>query len=128
MAKEIKFNIKLTVDGKEQLVSATTSVKDLRAVMDGSRTSAEKLRGSLMLLNQKVLAVQNITGAIQQVTDNLASLTEENRAFTMAMRQTNTLAGKDEGGFEKMRDQVKDLVQANIDKGMNTLVCEKVNE
>ena len=30
MAKEIKFNIKLLIDGKEQLVTASTSAKELR--------------------------------------------------------------------------------------------------
>lgn len=30
MAKEIKFNIKLNIDGKEQLVSATSTVENLR--------------------------------------------------------------------------------------------------
>ena len=30
MAKEIKFNIKLLIDDKEQLVTASTSAKELR--------------------------------------------------------------------------------------------------
>lgn len=30
MAKGIKFNIKLNIDGKEQLVSATSTVENLR--------------------------------------------------------------------------------------------------
>lgn len=30
MAKEIKFNIKLLIDGKEQLVSTTSTVENLR--------------------------------------------------------------------------------------------------
>jgi hypothetical protein len=31
MSKEIKFNAKLNVDGKEQLVTATASAEELRA-------------------------------------------------------------------------------------------------
>ena len=34
MAKEIKFNIKLNVDGKEQLVTATTGIKEISEAVD----------------------------------------------------------------------------------------------
>ena len=44
MAKEIKFNIKLTIDGKEQLGVVTTDVGKLRKAMDDSKSSAAKLR------------------------------------------------------------------------------------
>ena len=33
MAKDVKFNIKLTVDGKPQVVQAVTSTKDLQAAV-----------------------------------------------------------------------------------------------
>ena len=54
MAKEIKFNIKLNVDGKESLVSATSSVEELRRAVDASKTSAQKLTSTLVNFNQKL--------------------------------------------------------------------------
>lgn len=44
MAKEIKFNIKLLIDDKEQLVTASTSAKELRDNLDAAKSSAAKFR------------------------------------------------------------------------------------
>ena len=41
MAKEIKFNVKLVVDGKEQLVTATSTAEELRRVLDSAKTSSQ---------------------------------------------------------------------------------------
>ena len=41
MAKEIKFNIKLNIDGKEQLVSAST-VENLRGVVNAAKSDIQK--------------------------------------------------------------------------------------
>ena len=42
MAKEIKFNIKLNIDGKEQLVSATSTVENLRGVVNAAKSDIQK--------------------------------------------------------------------------------------
>ena len=39
MAKDVKFNIKLTVDGKSQVVQAVTSTKALQDVVNGAKDS-----------------------------------------------------------------------------------------
>ena len=44
MAKEIMFNIKLLIDGKEQLVTVSTSAKELRDNLDAAKSSAAKFR------------------------------------------------------------------------------------
>lgn len=42
MAKEIKFNIKLNIDGKEQSVSATSTVENLRGVVNAAKSDIQK--------------------------------------------------------------------------------------
>lgn len=42
MAKEIKFNIKLLIDGKEQLVSTTSTVENLRGVVNAAKSDIQK--------------------------------------------------------------------------------------
>ena len=54
MAKEIKFNVKLVVDGKEQLVTATSTAEELRRVLDSAKTSSQKLNAALVNFNQAV--------------------------------------------------------------------------
>ena len=112
MAKEIKFNIRLSVDGKEQLVTATTSVADLRHAMERAKGSAGQLRDTLLTYTQTVQTMQtmqNVTNAVSQLTNTLNSATEESRTFGAAMKAANTMAGKDAEGFAKLKDQVAEL-------------------
>ena len=39
MAKDVKFNIKLTVDGKSQVVQAVMSTQNLQAAANGAKNS-----------------------------------------------------------------------------------------
>lgn len=109
MAKEIKFNIKIAIDGNEQLVTATTSVKDLRKMMDSAKGSAGRLRDVLLTYTQTVQAIQNVSNAISQITGTLNNITQESRDFGAAMREANTMAGKGAAEFEKLRGQVAGL-------------------
>lgn len=109
MAKEIKFNVKLSVDGKEQLVSATTTVADLRKVTQSARADAARLRDELLNYTQSVQAIQNVAGAFSSLAGVLNNVTDESRAFGGAMRVANTMAGKDAAGFEKLKGQVSEL-------------------
>lgn len=109
MAKEIKFNVRITVDGKEQLVTATSKVADLRRVMDSAKGSAGQLRDTLLTYTQTVQAMQNVSYAVSQIANTLNSVTEESRTFGAAMKAANTMAGKDAEGFAKLKDQVAKL-------------------
>ena len=109
MAKEIKFNIKLNIDGKEQLVTATSSVKDLQRVVGATKSEMDKLDKALLNFNQHVAKLQNINGAVQQLASTLSSVTEESRSFGAAMNVANTMAGKSGDDFAKLKGQVAEL-------------------
>ena len=55
MAKEIKFNIKLNIDGKEQLVSATSTVENLRGVVNAAKSDIQKANAVFVNLNSATL-------------------------------------------------------------------------
>lgn len=109
MAKEVKFNVRISVDGQDRIVTATTSVSDLRQVMEKAKGSAGRLRDTLLNYNQSVQVLQNVSNAVQQLTGTLNSVTEESRSFGAAMKAANTMAGKDAAGFERLKGQVADL-------------------
>lgn len=109
MAKDIKFNIRILVDGKEQLVTATTSAADLQRTMERAKGSAARLRDTLLGYTQTVQAMQDIAGAVSRLAGTLNGVTEESRAFGAAMRAANTMAGKDAEGFARLKGQVADL-------------------
>ena len=109
MAKDIKFNIRLNIDGKEHIVSTSASVAELRDTLDSTKSSAQRLTEKFFQLNQGVQGLQNVTSAISQLTGVLNGVTQESRTFSAAMKAANTMAGKDAQGFERMKDQVSDL-------------------
>ena len=109
MAKEIKFNVKLVVDGKEQLVTATSTAEELRRVLDSAKTSSQKLNAALVNFNQAVMAANNVTNAISQISGALNGVTEESRSFSAAMNVANTMAGKSGEDFAKLKGQVAEL-------------------
>lgn len=109
MAKEIKFNIKLNIDGKEQLVTATSAVSDLRRAIEASKSDADKLDKALLNFNQHVDRLRNINGVVQQLASALNSVTEESRSFGAAMNVANTMAGKSGDDFSKLKGQVAEL-------------------
>lgn len=109
MAKEIKFNVKLVVDGKEQLVIATSTAEELRRVLDSAKTSSQKLNAALVNFNQAVMAANNVTNAISQISGALNGVTEESRSFSAAMNAANTMAGKSGEDFARLKGQVAEL-------------------
>ena len=104
----VKFNIKLNIDGKEQLVSATSTVENLRGVVNAAKSDIQKANAVFVNFNQQVMKFQNINGAVQQLASTLSSVTEESRTFGAAMNVANTMAGK--GGDIRMEmDDFKNM-------------------
>lgn len=109
MAKDVKFNIKLQVDGKDVVVQASTNVKQLAndlGLVHDRVTAADK---AFMKWTQSVVAIGAVTNSIQQISGVLNTLTEDSRTFGAAMKAANTMAGKDAEGFEQLKDQVAEL-------------------
>ena len=88
MAKEIKFSIKLNVDGKEQLVFATTTTKQLQDVVQGAQTAADKLRNSLISINQGFEIIGNLTSAARGLCDQFTELSRQAMAITQVTGAT----------------------------------------
>ena len=104
----VKFNIKLNIDGKEQLVSATSTVENLRGVVNAAKSDIQKANAVFVNFNQQVMKLQNINGAVPQLASTLSSVTEESRTFGAAMNVANTMAGK--GGDIRMEmDDFKNM-------------------
>lgn len=104
--KQISLTVKLNVDGKEQLVTATTDVEKLRAALDASQGSISKAFKNLSYLSASFLG---ISSAANQICGTLNRLTEESRSFGGAMAAANTMAGKSGKDFEQLKGKVADL-------------------
>jgi chromosome segregation ATPase len=100
MAKDVKFNVKLVVDGKERVVELTTDMQHLSKAIEDSRTQSAKLRDSLISLNQISQAAQNAFSGIQQLTSIMQSYVSANMAQVEAETQLannmrNTMSARD---------------------------------
>lgn len=98
MAKEIKFNIKLFVDGKEQLATATADMNDMRGAMEKTNKSAQALYKNLFYLNQKIdfaknmaEGMKNVASAIDTATSNIRELQQS----YVSVAQATGLSGKE---------------------------------
>lgn len=89
MAKEIKFKIRLTVDGKEQLVTATTTTRDLAKNLDAARSSAIRFRDSILTINQMGQAFQGLMSGLSAISSAMSTYTQ---AFAVQEQNEQRLA------------------------------------
>lgn len=118
MAKEIKFNIKLLIDGKEQLVTASTSVKELRDNLDAAKSSAAKFREKMITVNQTVAALQNASSAINGLRDMMAGLTASYNAVQQANTQLTTVMRQRMDATEEDIKKVNEVIGAQSKLGV----------
>lgn len=109
MAKDVKFNIKLNVDGKDVVVQASTNVQQLAdklGVVHDKVTAADR---AFFQWSQSVQGLSSVSNAVGQLNSVLQNITGDSMNFAKAMKQANTMAGKDTAGFGRLKDQVADL-------------------
>ena len=111
MAKEVKFTVKLNIDGKNVIVSAGRDAHKFAEELGLAKTKTEELRGNLLHLNQLTQTFSNIGKGLQSLTGVINNLTEESNAFSTAMKAANTMAGKDAAGFNELKSDVADLAK-----------------
>lgn len=109
MSNEVRFNIRLNIDGKEKVVTATTAVDNLRRVVNEAKGATGALQEQLINTNQIVEKWNNVSNAIGQLSSVLNDFTAESRSFGGAMAVANTMAGKSGDDFAKLKEQVAEL-------------------
>lgn len=101
MSKDVKFNIKLTIDGKEQIVTASTNVKKFAEELEIARTESTKLRDDLLKVTQVTTSFQNAMSGLQQLTGQMQTYTAANAEQAeaeakLANNMRNTMGARDE--------------------------------
>lgn len=101
MSKDVKFNIRLTIDGKEQIVTASTNVKQFAQELEIARTESTKLRDDLLKITQVGASFQNALTGVQQLTGLMRTFTAANamqvEAETkLANNMRNTMGAREE--------------------------------
>nr|DAQ03548.1 MAG TPA: Putative tail length tape measure protein [Caudoviricetes sp.] len=118
MAKEVKFNIKLTIDGKEQLVTATTNVKKFAEEFEKARSKSTRLRDDLLKITQVGASFQNAINGLQQLTGIMRSYTDANATQIEAETKLATVMRQRMGASDAEVDSIKKLASAQQELGV----------
>ena len=118
MAKDVKFNIKLVVDGKEKIVEATGDITKFAQEFENARTESTKVRASLLYFTQTSQSIQNMITGMQQLTGVIrtytaASAVQEESEAKLANNMRNTM-----GAREEDIQSIKDLCSAQQQLGV----------
>ena len=118
MAKDVKFNIKLSIDGKEHVVEASTNVKKLAEELGIAKTKGDELRQALLTATQVTQSFQNVFAGLQQITGLMQEYTAANATqieaeTKLANNMRNTMNARDED-----IQSIKDLCAAQQQLGV----------
>ena len=106
----ISITFKLDGDGKGFRAIAQDA-NGLRTVMASTLEQSEALKTSLINWSAAVQGLQGVDRAVGQISSQLNAITSESEEFNKAMKEANTMAGKDSAGFKQLKDEVADLAK-----------------
>ena len=106
----ISITFKLDGDGKGFRAIAQDA-NGLRIVMASTLEQSEALKTSLVNWSAAVQGLQSVDRAVNQISSQLNAITSESEEFNKAMKEANTMAGKDSAGFKRLKGEVADLAK-----------------
>lgn len=106
----ISITFKLDGDGKGFRAIAQDA-NGLRTVMASTLEQSEALKTSLINWSAAVQGLQGVDRAVGQISSQLNAITSESEKFNKAMKEANTMAGKDSTGFKQLKGEVADLAK-----------------
>lgn len=98
----IKFSIKLNVDGKDQIVAATASTRDLKKSLRDIGGASSGLKSLTEAFNQTAFAAKNITDVISPMMSAL-------RTYQSTMANAASLTGKSGSDLRAYRAEAEAL-------------------
>lgn len=105
MSSDIKYNIKISVDGKEAVVETTRSVKDLA-------NEAEATRKALRTWTNLALSTQALTSSLQSLTGLMREYSDANRAQVEVETKLATVMKQRMNASDAEIQSIKDLASA----------------
>lgn len=112
MAKDVKFNIKLVIDGKQHIVEASTNVKKFAEELAIAQTSSNKLRDQLIKFSGIATSFQNLASGLQQLTGVAQTYINANKVQVEAETKLETVMRQRMDATESEIQGIKDLASA----------------
>ena len=118
MAKDVKFNIKLQIDGKEAIVQASTNVRELARELGVAEEKGRSFGETARDFAAISTAVQNAMSGLQNITGLLRSYTAANAVQVQAEVKLETVMRQRMQATEDEIQAVKDLASAQQQLGV----------
>ena len=118
MSKDVKFNIHLSVDGKDMVVNAKSSVKELSEAVGAIRGEAKKSTETLLRFNQSVQAIHNVYGGFQQLSGAMQPFIAKANAAAEAQTKLTTVMRQRMGATQADMAAINQLVTAQTKLGV----------
>lgn len=118
MAKDVKFNIRLNIDGKDKLVAVTADMKKLRQSFDEAQSSTQKFRDKLLTLNQTATAIQNASAAINGLKGQMESMAATYSAVQQANVQLATVMRQRMNATDEDVQKINGVIKAQTQLGV----------
>ena len=109
MAKDVKFNIKLSVDGKDQLVNASVNAKKFAESLALAQTQGKNLHDKLFDYAQATVYFQNLTLGIQQISGAMGQLVADANAAAEAETKLATVMRQRMNATDADVEKIKEL-------------------
>ena len=118
MSKDVKFNIRLNIDGKEQVVTASTNVKKFAEELELARTKSTRLRDDLLKITQVGASFQNAFTGLQQLTGLMQNYTAASAIQIQAETKLATVMRQRMSATDEQIESVKKLASAQQELGV----------
>lgn len=106
----VSIDIKI-IEGKDGLKTLTLDADGLRKIMESNIEVAQRFEKKVIEFAALTTSINAISKAFGQLSSTLELITGESESFDKAMREANTMAGKDSAGFKQLKGEVADLAK-----------------
>lgn len=83
----------------------------LRKIMESNIEVAQRFEKKVFSFAALSTSINAVSNAFGQLSSTLQSLTGESESFSRAMKEANTMAGKDGEGFEQLKGEIAELAK-----------------
>ena len=118
MSKDIKFNIRVNVDGKEVLVDARTNTKKFARALADAKTESDRTRDSLIKWGSLSVTFSNLYSGIQQLQGAMGSFVSAYNGATEAQTKLNTVMQQRMNASQGDVAAVNQVVAAQVKLGV----------
>ena len=118
MAKDIKFNVQINVDGKESVVTTTTDIKTFAAEFAKAKSEVEKASRSFANAADVLITVQGAMAGMKKLTDELAGMSAAYNTQIEAETRLATVMRQRMDATDEDIQAMKDLASAQQQLGV----------